>query len=74
MSDTTTPDFKPQVKHLPLEITKTIYTKRCNHQDILSLEIETHLRKYPDFEFTGVGKPVRNNDRSLTYTIHFKEK
>jgi hypothetical protein len=59
-----------------LIINKVIYAKRfktTNEQikEIILLEIDTHLKKYPDLFLLSIGKPIENPDRSKTIQINF---
>lgn len=60
---------------------KTVYAKKRKKFDmkmlnkILALEINQHLLAHPDVEFDKVEeKPKQNDDLSVTYEIHFKNK
>ena len=64
-----------------LLLEKTIYAKsrKIGYSsektlEILNLEVETHLRKYPEVQFKGMGKARENADRSVTYFIIFEKK
>lgn len=61
------------------QIHKTIYAKRKPFSNkelngVLLLEVQTHLSAHTDLSFVGVGKEVKNADRSLTFPLQFKLK
>lgn len=62
-----------------LQFEKVIYAKTkpfSNKQlaDILRLEVEYHLSKHPDLLFVGVGKEIKNADKSISFKLQFKLK
>lgn len=67
------------VMELPLRVNKIIYAKPFKMEakevnEILKLEIEYHLRMYPELQFVTVGNVVDNEDRSKTFPLIFKKK
>ena len=70
---------KTTIPRSSLLLEKVIYAKRkpfTKEQvtEVLDLEIRTHLSKYAGLEFDKIGDVVKNDDRSFTYPIFFKEK
>lgn len=59
---------------------KTVYAKRKPFtdqqlRDVVSLDIQTHLRNNPDVVYSHIAdNPQKNDDRSTTYTVCFKPK
>lgn len=62
-----------------LILEKTIYPKKQKFDQkllvkILELEIQTHVRKFPELTCKDIDKPKKNNDGSMLYVIHFEKK
>lgn len=68
-------------KENPFLASKTIYAKPKKYNfkgddaiNALRLEIDYHLRKFPNVQLKNVDAPIDNDDKSKTYLIHFESK